>query len=71
MYVVTVEFTIKLELVKRFRERVLQQARDSLASEPDCHVFASGQIRWMHLDDGLPRHQSRVSDETGTDPRVS
>jgi hypothetical protein len=39
--------------------------------EPECHVFASGEIRWMHLDDGLPRHQSRVSDETGGDRRVS
>jgi autoinducer 2-degrading protein len=39
MYVVTVEFTIKPELVERFRERVLQQARDSLAGEQDCHVF--------------------------------
>ena len=39
MYVVTVEFTIRLEFVERFRERMLQQARDSLAGEQDCHVF--------------------------------
>ena len=39
MYVVTVEFTIKPEFVERFRERVLQQAGDSLTGEQDCHVF--------------------------------
>ncbi len=39
MYVVTVEFTIKPEFIERFRERLLQQARDSLAGEQDCHVF--------------------------------
>ncbi len=39
MYVVTVEFTIKPEFIERFRERVLQQARDSRAGEQDCQVF--------------------------------
>ena len=39
MYVVTVEFTIKPEFVEPFRERMLQQARDSLTGEQDCHVF--------------------------------
>ena len=39
MYVVVVEFTIKPECVERFRERVRQQARDSLALESECHVF--------------------------------
>jgi quinol monooxygenase YgiN len=39
MYVVVVEFTIRLEFVGRFRERVRQQARDSLELESECHVF--------------------------------
>ena len=39
MYVVTVEFTINPGFIERFRERVQQQAGDSLAGEPDCHVF--------------------------------
>ena len=39
MYVVVVDFTIKPEFVGRFRERVRQQARDSLEREPECHVF--------------------------------
>ena len=39
MYVVVVEFTIKAEFAVRFRERVRQQAKDSLALEPQCHVF--------------------------------
>ena len=39
MYVVVVEFTIKPEFAARFRERVRQQARDSLELEPECHVF--------------------------------
>ena len=39
MYVVVVEFTIKPEFAGRFRKRVLQQARDSLELESECHVF--------------------------------
>ena len=39
MYVVVVEFTIKPEFCARFRERVEQQARDSLELESECHVF--------------------------------
>jgi quinol monooxygenase YgiN len=39
MYVVVVEFTIKPEFAGRFRERVQQQARDSLELESECHVF--------------------------------
>jgi len=39
MYVVVVEFTIKPEFAGRFRERVRQQARDSLELESECHVF--------------------------------
>jgi quinol monooxygenase YgiN len=39
MYVVVVEFAIKPEFCARFRERVQQQARDSLELESECHVF--------------------------------
>jgi len=39
MYVVIVEFNIKPGFVVSFRERVRQQARDSLAGEPGCHLF--------------------------------
>jgi (4S)-4-hydroxy-5-phosphonooxypentane-2,3-dione isomerase len=39
MYVVIVEFIIEAAQVNVFRERVRQQARDSLAMEADCHVF--------------------------------
>ena len=39
MYVVIVEFIIKPEFAARFRERVQQQARDSLELESECHVF--------------------------------
>jgi quinol monooxygenase YgiN len=39
MYVVIVEFSIATAHVNDFRERVLQQARDSRALEADCHVF--------------------------------
>jgi autoinducer 2-degrading protein len=39
MYVVIVEFTIRAEFALRFRDRVQQQARDSLEREPECHVF--------------------------------
>ena len=39
MHVVTVEFIVKPEHADRFRERVEQQAADSLAREDQCHVF--------------------------------
>lgn len=39
MYVVVVEFTIKPEFAGLFRERVRQQAKDSLEQESQCHVF--------------------------------
>ena len=40
MYVVIVEFTIRSEHAAAFKQRVLQQARDSLELEAECHVFA-------------------------------
>jgi quinol monooxygenase YgiN len=39
MFVVTVEFHIAHAFSGRFRERVLQQAKDSLERETDCHCF--------------------------------
>ena len=39
MHGVVVEFEVKPPHAGDFRERVLQQAADSLAREPDCHVF--------------------------------
>ena len=39
MFIVAVEFKIKETHVDAFRERVLQQAADSLASEAACHQF--------------------------------
>ena len=39
MYVVIVEFSIRPEFTASFRDRVRQQARDSLERESDCHVF--------------------------------
>ena len=39
MYVVIVEFTVKIEYVDEFRDRVRQQAEDSLQREAECHVF--------------------------------
>ena len=39
MYVVIVEFTIREGFHEAFRERVRQQARDSLAQEDECLVF--------------------------------
>tara|TARA_R110002049_G_scaffold185580_3_gene353865 strand:+ start:115997 stop:116284 length:288 start_codon:yes stop_codon:yes gene_type:complete len=39
MFIVAVEFKIKEEHVDAFRERVLQQAADSLAKESACHQF--------------------------------
>lgn len=39
MFVVVVEFTLHPGQAGAFRERVLQQARDSLSLEPGCRVF--------------------------------
>ena len=39
MYIVAVEFHIKEEHVNSFRDRVLQQASDSLKNESACHQF--------------------------------
>lgn len=39
MYVIAVEFTIKEDSVSQFRDRIQQQANDSLTQEPDCHQF--------------------------------
>ena len=39
MYVVLVEFTLHQPHFEAFKDRVRQQARDSLEAEPDCHVF--------------------------------
>ena len=39
MYVVIVEFTIRPEHAAAFKQRVIQQAEDSLAREAGCHVF--------------------------------
>jgi len=39
MYVVIVEFTTHARDAAAFRQRVVQQAGDSLQLEADCHVF--------------------------------
>ena len=39
MYVVIVEFTTHAPHAAAFRQRVIQQARDSLELELDCQVF--------------------------------
>lgn len=39
MFVVVVEFSLHPGHARDFRERVLQQARDSLTLEADCRVF--------------------------------
>ena len=39
MFVVLVEFTVRTEYIEAFLTRVMQQARDSLELEVDCHVF--------------------------------
>jgi autoinducer 2-degrading protein len=39
MYVILAEFTLKPESTHDFLLRVKKQAQDSLALEPDCHVF--------------------------------
>ena len=39
MFVITVDFEIKSEFVNEFRNRVLQQAKDSLHNEEKCLIF--------------------------------
>ena len=39
MYVLAVEFTINSDSISQFRDRILQQAADSLANETDCLQF--------------------------------
>ncbi|MFL2820979.1 MAG: antibiotic biosynthesis monooxygenase [Alphaproteobacteria bacterium] len=39
MFVITVDFEIKSEFVNEFRNRVLQQAKDSLNNEKQCFIF--------------------------------
>ena len=39
MFVITVDFEIKSEFVNEFRNRVLQQAKDSLNNEKKCFTF--------------------------------
>lgn len=39
MFVVVVKFSISVGNSRVFHNRVMQQARDSLQKEPECHVF--------------------------------
>lgn len=39
MYVIAVEFTIKSDFISQFRQRIQQQAEDSLTNESECHQF--------------------------------
>ena len=39
MFVITVKFVIHIKYIEKFKIRVLQQARDSLELEKDCHEF--------------------------------
>ncbi len=39
MYVIAVEFSINKEFVSQFRDRIQQQAEDSLTNESGCHQF--------------------------------
>jgi len=39
MYVIDVEFVINNEFVSQFRDRIQQQAEDSLTNESECHQF--------------------------------
>ena len=39
MFIVSVHFKIKVDHVDAFRQRVLQQAADSLKNEASCHQF--------------------------------
>ena len=39
MFVITVKFVINEKDIEKFKVRMLQQARDSLELEKDCHIF--------------------------------
>ena len=39
MFVITVKFLIHEEFIEKFTQRILQQARDSLELEKECHEF--------------------------------
>ena len=39
MFVITVKFTTHEKDTEKFKARIVQQARDSLELEKDCHVF--------------------------------
>ena len=39
MFVITVKFVIHEKDIDKFKTRILQQARDSLELEKDCHEF--------------------------------
>ena len=39
MFVITVKFVINEKDIEKFKVRILQQARDSLELEKDCHQF--------------------------------
>lgn len=39
MFVITVKFVINEKDIEKFKVRMLQQARDSLELEKDCHQF--------------------------------
>ena len=39
MFVITVKFVINEKDIEKFKTRILQQARDSLELEKDCHEF--------------------------------
>ena len=39
MYVIAVEFTINKNFVDQFRNRIQQQAENSLTNEAQCHQF--------------------------------
>ena len=39
MFVITVKFVINEKDTEKFKARILQQARDSLELEKDCHEF--------------------------------
>jgi (4S)-4-hydroxy-5-phosphonooxypentane-2,3-dione isomerase len=58
MYVVLVEFEIELSHFNNFKYRVLQQAKDSLDIETDCHVFDVCEDHAMHNQIVLYEHYS-------------
>ena len=39
MFVLTVEFAVKPDHLSNFRDRMIQQAEDSLRNESECHQF--------------------------------